>query len=168
MTTKNLAYFCFLVFSYVAIQLLFLRDRALFDYAFCFIYVASILVLPFETGAVTLLFLGFFVGITIDIFHNTLGIHAAATVLMSYARPSIIKLLTPQRGYDERMNLTISSMGTGWFVSYIAVSVLLHHSALFFLEASNFSLFFSTISKILLSTILSTFVIIILQYFRKE
>ncbi len=168
MTTKNLASYSFLVILYVVIQLLFLRKLVLFDYAFCFMYVASLLILSFETSAVTLLFIGFLVGIIVDIFYNTLGIHASATVLMAYARPTIIKLITPQRGYDERMHLSINSMGIGWFSSYVLIAVFIHHSALFFIEASSISLFFSTVFKIILSTIFTTFVIIILQFLRKE
>lgn len=168
MSPRNLTYYSLFFGFYLLIQIFFVRQLVLFNYAFCFVYIASILLLPFEVSKIALLFLGFMAGIIIDVFYNTLGMHAASMTLVAFLRPSIIKLLTPQRGYDERMILTLKSMGTAWFISYIGILTFIHHLLLFFLEASDFGLLLPTIIKVLASTIFTSLVILILQFFRKE
>ena len=137
----------------------------LFNYGFCFVYLATILLLPFETSLITLLLVAFGVGFVVDNFTNTLGMHTAASVLMAYARPLIIRLLMPQRGYEERLSLNLKSMGPQWFISYIGLCLLVHHTLLFTLEASSWSLILPGMLKIILSIFYTGFVIFIIQYF---
>lgn len=168
MNTRNLLTIVFWSLLYVVLQVLLLRNLVLFHYGFCFVYVATILLLPFDVGAVVLLLLGFGVGFAVDIFYNTPGMHAAATVLMAYLRPLTLRLLTPQRGYEERNEPLIGEMGLGWFLTYISFMVFLHHAVVFFIEASNWNLWLPTLGKVLVSTLFTTTVITLLHYFRKS
>ena len=103
-----------------------------------------------------------------DIFYNTIGANAAAMVLIAFLRPSIIALLTPQRGYDERQVLSLNSMGLTWFITYIGSLTFIHHFVLFLLEASDFGLFFPVLLKVICSTVFTTAVIVITQFFRRD
>ena len=59
-----------------------------------FIYPLYILLLPFETPVWVLLILGFLLGVTVDSFMTTAGIHAFATVLIAYLRvPAFVATL---------------------------------------------------------------------------
>lgn len=148
---------------YVTLQILIVRNLVLFDRAFCYIYVVFLLLLPFETGRMTLLLLGFITGFAIDIFYDSLGINAAASVLMMYIRPYWLDLVT--KGGDENIyNPNIRNTGFETFIAYTIPLIFIHHFALFFLEAGTLNMFFFTLTKVLLSTLLTGLVMVVFQY----
>jgi hypothetical protein len=158
-----------LVFGfYLLLQIFFVRQLVLFNYAFCFVYIATITLLPFEINRITLLVIAFFAGLIVDVFYNTVGANAAAMTLIAFLRPTVIDILTPQRGYDERQTLSLNSMGLTWFVTYTATLTVIHHFVLFLLEASDWGLFFPVLLKVICSTIFTTAVIVIIQFFRRD
>ena len=136
----------------------------LFDVAFCYIYLAFILSLPFDIRPVLLMLIGFVCGFLIDIFYDTLGIHAAASILVAYVRPYWTKTVPPRGGYEMGMKPTIKEMGFSWFVTYTLPLIFLHHLALFFIEVGGLHLFGFTIVKVISSTILTFLVMVILQF----
>jgi hypothetical protein len=151
-------------FIYWLLQVLFFRNVALFDTAFCFVYVGFLLLLPIEISLTTLLLLGFGMGLAIDIFYDTAGIHAATTVIIAFIRPSILQFMRPSGGYEGVEKPTLSKLGFNWFILYAGIILLLHHSILFLIQGSNFLLWVSNFFVILTSTVLSLFVIIIGQF----
>lgn len=156
---KHIAQF----FLFVALQVLLMDSLVLFSTGFCFIYVAFILFLPLGISRVWLLVLAFILGFTVDMFYDTMGIHAAASVLLAFLRPHILNLLTPRDGYEASDTVNIHTMGGRWFLAYTFTLVLLHHTAVFFLETITFQTAWYTIVKILLSTFFTGIVMVILQ-----
>src|SRR5436190_24180389 len=61
-----------------------------------YIYYLFILWLPFSIPRFWLLVIGFLTGFSLVYFTHTPGFHAAACVLISYIRPSIINILFPK------------------------------------------------------------------------
>ncbi|MEO0332548.1 MAG: Rod shape-determining protein MreD, partial [Bacteroidota bacterium] len=53
------------------IQILVVRKLVLFDVAFCYVYLAFLLLLPIELSVMTAMLLGFITGLFVDIFYNT-------------------------------------------------------------------------------------------------
>ena len=153
---------------YLILQIFVIRNFVLFDVAFCFVYVGCILLLPYEIGTTITLLLSFFIGLTVDIFYNTAGVHAAATVTMGYFRGSVVKFLFPTKGIENEIVISLKDMGAERFIRYIAILTLLHHTILFFIEAANPQLFIITILKIVCSVVFTTFMIFLLQYLRRE
>jgi hypothetical protein len=168
MTTRTLFSLLFWTLAYLFLQVFVFRNLVLFHYGFCFLYIATTLQRPFAFPTVPLLFMAFGTGLVVDVFYNTLGLHAASTVLIAYARPLILRLLTPARGYDERINPSIAEMGLRWFISYAFLAALVHHTVLFFLEASTLSLLVPTLGKIGASVLYTTVVLTLFQYFQGE
>lgn len=168
MNPRNLVPFIVSFLAYLLLQVFFVRQVVLFQFFFCYVYIACVLLLPFDTSRIVLLLVGFFTGFFVDLFYDTLGMHAAATTLLAFLRPNVVRLLMPQRGYEERMSLSLNSMGLQWFASYVVLLALAHHALLFLLEASSWSLLGYSLLKILASTLFTTLVLIILQYFRGE
>lgn len=153
----------FIVF--VALQVLLFLHLALFDgRALCFIYIAFIMMLPYQTPHVLLILIGFGTGLFVDVFYNSLGIHAFATVLIAYLRPYIINALTPRGGYDEGVTISIGSLGLLWFLSYAAVIIVIHHTVLFFVWSLGYNSLFLTFGKILASSVFSLVMVILVQY----
>jgi len=65
-----------------------------------YLYYLFILWLPFSISRVGLLLIGFVTGLILDYFTMTTGLHAAACVLIAYARPFIISILIPKDTAD--------------------------------------------------------------------
>lgn len=153
-----------LFFVYVLVQVLILRNLVLFNTAFCFLYIAFILLLPIETNPLALMVMGFVLGFTIDIFYDSMGLHALATVLISYLRNYWLAAITPQGGYDSNSTATVMANGLQWFLVYSLPLVFVHHTVLFFVEASGFTLFWYTMLKIVASLLFTVSVFTLLQY----
>lgn len=149
---------------YAILQVMLFQELVLLRYAFCFVYVAYILLLPVETNSLTLMLLAFILGLFVDMFYNSLGIHASSLVVMAYLRNYWLGAVTPQGAYDGGSSPTLAANGLQWFLVYICPLVLLHHAILFFLEAGGFGLFWFTLLKIMASTVFTSGMIIVLQY----
>lgn len=148
----------------VLAQVVFFKNLVLFDSAFCFAYILIFLMLPMDTNPVVQLFVGFVVGIIVDMFYNTLGIHAAASVLLMYLRTYWSQVMTPSGGYDAGPKINVRTQGLGWFLAYTYPLLFVHALLLFFIEASGFSLFWQTMQKAFYSSIFTLAVILVIQY----
>lgn len=123
-------------------------------------YVLFIFLLPFDINKSLLLVLGFLTGLCIDIFSNTFGIHAAATTLLAFLRPNILTIISSREAYEPGSCPNISMYGFSWFLKYLTIGTLIHHSALFMLEIFSFSNFHITMGKILTNLISSILVML--------
>ena len=75
------------IFSFillVLVQVLVLNNIQFLGYIDPYLYILFILVLPVQMPRWFLLILAFALGITIDIFSNTLGMQAFATVFIAF------------------------------------------------------------------------------------
>lgn len=158
----------FRVFLVIVIQVMFLRDLSLGSYAFCFIYIWPIVKAPLETKPIPLLLIAFFLGWIIDIFYNTHGMHAVASLTAAFLRTYFINILTPANGYDERSKISLKEMSWLWFLPYVFLILITHHLIFFLLEASDATLLFMSILKSFASAILSLLVFVLLELFAKK
>jgi hypothetical protein len=149
---------------YLILQVVLVQKVVLFDVAFCFLYLGFLLMLPFDAGAIRLMLMGLLMGLCVDIFYNSLGIHAAASVFIMYLRPHAVSIISPRGGYEAWMTPKLKVMGFEWFSVYSLLLIFLHHLVLFFVEAGGFSNFFYTMFKVLASTAFTFVVIVIIQY----
>ncbi len=168
MTIREILNYAFLFGLYVVLQILIVRNLVLFDYAFCFMYIAAIILLPSELNMSALLLIAFVTGIIIDTFYNTLGMHAAASVLVAYARPLVTRVLIDQPGQEQRVELTLQEMGTSAFFRYVLAMALIHHAALFFIEASSLSLIVPTLIRTAASAALTAVSVVLIQFFTRN
>src|SRR4249920_2342327 len=61
-----------------------------------FLYPIIILLLPFRMTKHYVILLGFVIGLVIDIFYDTVGVHAFALTGMAYARGVLLSWLEPR------------------------------------------------------------------------
>lgn len=153
-----------LFFVYLILQVVLLKNLVLFNTSFCFLYVAFILLLPVEMGNLLLMLIAFLLGISVDIFYNSLGLHTMALVLLAYLRNHWLATITPQGGYDIGTPPTLSANGLQWFLIYTLPLVFVHHLVLFFVEASGFTMFWHTMLKVISSLLFTMTVMLLLQY----
>ncbi|MBC7568265.1 MAG: hypothetical protein H7319_00840 [Spirosoma sp.] len=168
MTLREIVSTAFLFLLYLTLQILLARNVILFDYGFCFLYIACILLLPNETSLTWLLLIAFITGVVVDTFYNTLGMHAAATVLIAYVRPLVVRSQIDLPGGESRVEFSLQELGTGVFFRYVFIMALIHHSALFFIEASSLTLLVPTLIKIAASALLTTISIVLIQFFTRN
>jgi hypothetical protein len=121
--------------------------------------------LPFTTPRLVLLICAFLMGLAIDLFMGTPGVHSAATVLMAFSRPSVMSVFSPREGYQSGTYPRLTQFGMEWFVKYTVMLVLIHHFALFYLEVFSLSHFFNTLIRAFLSSILTSLIVIFSQFF---
>jgi hypothetical protein len=151
-------------FFYLFFQVMILKNAVLFHTAFCFLYIAYLLLLPVETNSLFLMLVAFIMGFFIDMFYDSLGLHALSCVLIMYLRNFWLARLTPQGGYDNGAIPGIAASGLQWFLTYAIPLVFVHHAVLFFTEVGGFQYFGFTLWKVLCSTVYTTIVILIVQY----
>lgn len=116
-----------------------------------YIYPLIIILLPLSISRIAVLTIAFVLGLMVDYFYQSPGVHASALVLMAYLRPYILALIEPRGGYRADSTPNSSNYGLGWFLSYCAIMLLIHLLTYFSIDA--FSLIF--IVKILVNTIIS-------------
>ncbi len=156
--------FIFRFILFVLLQVLIFKNLILFDRAFCFIYLGFLLLLPLEIGPLLIIGIGFFVGLTVDVFYDSLGIHAASSVLIMFLRPYWVSLLTPQGGYDIDAQPNIKTLGFMWFLIYSLPLIFIHNFTLFFLESFGLRLFLFTLSKVISSAVFTFIILVLVQY----
>jgi len=154
----------FLMFiGLVAVQILFLNQVQFSGFINPYVYVLFIMLLPLNAPRYAVLILSFFMGLVIDIFSNSLGIHTFASVLIAYLRPMIIRVIT-NREEDMSDYPGLAQTGFLWFMGYTAIMVLIHHTVLFYIEVFTFNNFFHTLLRAFLSSVFSFFVIVLSQF----
>lgn len=128
------------------------------------LYMLFVLLLPFNMPRPALMLLALLMGLGMDMFMNTMGMHAAACVFIAYLRPFIINVLSPQGGFETTQKTpSMTSMGVSQFLTYIAILVTLHNLVYFPLEVFSFASIFYLLLKILLSTAASIVLIVLYE-----
>ncbi len=149
---------------YVTLQVLVFQNLVVFDVGFVFVYIIFLLLLPMELSFSGIMLLGFATGTIVDVFYNTLGIHASACVLLAFVRPYWTRLVTPRSGYEVGVLPTLNSFGLGWFITYALPLIFIHHSTVFIIEAGGINFLSMSLLKGLASSILSLVFIVAIQY----
>lgn len=125
-----------------------------FQYFHILIYPLFVILMPFGVSRPLHMFLAFLLGLAIDIFYESPGIHASALVFTAYVRPLVLNWMEPREGYNINHLPTMGQYGLGWYVRYSGILMLLH--LFFYFSVDAFTYFY--IFDILLRT-LSSFVI---------
>lgn len=128
----------FLFLILLIVQVFILNGMNFLGYATPFIYIYFILKLPVDTNKNLLIFTSFLLGLAVDIFCNTQGVNAAASVLVGFLRPYLIHGLTTL-DISENREPSIALFGLAPFLRYTGIMIFLHHVVLLSLE--SFSLF---------------------------
>jgi len=157
---KNIMRFVLLVM----LQVLIVQNINLTTYIILLPYVLMILLLPFETPKLMVLFTAFLLGVCVDYFYDSSGLHASACTIMGFARYYVLKYVSPREGYDAGVKPTIEDMGLAWFLTYAGTLIFIHHFFLFFLEVFRFSEFLRTLLRVVLSSIGTFGLIYIIQF----
>lgn len=151
--------------SLFLLQIIIFNNINLFGFVSPFPYVLFIILFPVNGNKSALLISSFFLGLLLDIFSNSGGIHTTASILLAYFRPSIFKFAF---GVSyEYQTIKLNDTLTPERFSFLFVAILLHHLVLFILEAFQFSLIFDILLRSITSTALTIIISIIIIYLIK-
>ena len=143
----------------IALQILVFNNIKLFGYLDPFPYVLFIILYPVNSNKSLFLFMSFLLGLTLDMFSDTGGIHATACLLVAYIRPSIFKF---SFGLSyEYQTIKIAEKISSERISFIVIAVFIHHFIIYMLELLRFGLILDIFLRTLLNTIFTTVICIL-------
>ena len=116
-----------------------------------YIYILFIILYPVKNSRTLFLFLSFLLGLTMDLFSDSGGIHAAACVSIAYVRPVILKFSFGT--IYEYQSIKFDNVEFTSKLLYITILTVIHHLVLFSLEIFNISKIILTLQKTLFSSI---------------
>jgi len=155
--------FRFVLFLFL--QVILFNNIGLFGYLNPYPYVLFILLFPVNGNKAALIISSFILGLLLDMFANSGGIHATASLILAYIRPSLFKF---SFGLSyEYQTVKIAEKITPERITFLLLSIFLHHFALFFLEFFRIGLFFSIVSKTLLTTLFTFTICLLIIYLIK-
>ncbi|OWY25876.1 rod shape-determining protein MreD [Sphingobacteriales bacterium UPWRP_1] len=154
----------FRITALLLFQVLILNNIKLHGLVSPYIYPLGILLLPFATPRWATLVIAFAAGLFVDMFNNTPGLHASATLILAFTRQYVITMNRPVGDYEPTHQPTIASLGLYWFFSYAGILVLLHHFFFFIFEAYTLSFFVYTLAKIVASAAASLLLMLLFEY----
>jgi hypothetical protein len=129
----------------------------LLGYVNPYLYILFIISCPLDGNRSLLIFLSFLLGLSIDLFGDSGGVHAAASVFIAYLRSPILKFSFGV-SYEYNM-IRIDKAPLIERLTYISLMVLVHHLVLFILEIFSLSHILLLLKSTLFSGIFSVILI---------
>jgi len=149
----------------LSLQVIVFNNINLFGFISPFPYILFIILYPVNGNKSGLLVASFLLGIILDMFSNSGGIHTTACLFLAYFRPSIFKFAF---GVSyEYQTIKLNDTLTPERFSFLLVAVVLHHLVLFIFEAFQFSLLWDILIRTLLSSSITLIICIIIIYLIK-
>lgn len=155
------------IILFVLIQVLVFKQIALggaeFNYFHILVYPIAIMLLPIDTPNTLVLLIAFVVGLSVDMFYDSPGLHAASLVFMAFLRPLVLRALTPDTGYMKNSFPVASFFGLLWYIQYTGILLFIFCFMYFSLEAFTMVYILSILLKTFFSFLVSYAIIILHQ-----
>ncbi|MGB1169970.1 MAG: rod shape-determining protein MreD [Flavobacteriaceae bacterium] len=141
------------------LQILVLNNINFSQHINPYLYISFIFLFPLNKNRFVFLLAAFFYGLTLDIFSDTGGIHAASLLFVAFIRLYFIKLFFRKNDIDYLL-FNLHSEAFGQVFNYVVSLTIIHHFILFTLD--NFS--FNNMNIVLLNTIYSSIFTLVLYF----
>ena len=147
---------------YIAVmllQVLLFDQLQLWGACHPYIYLLCLLMMPITLSHNADMLIGAAVGVIMDIFCNSLGVHTAACILIMFIRPYLIGAIVNDK---DRLNEQISlrAIGMEAFVKYVVILVIIHHLTVFALGAWSWQHIWFVLLETIISSTLTIAIII--------
>ncbi len=152
----------------ILLQVLLFNQINLFGYVNPYIYLLFIILYPIMENRAAFIFTSFLLGLVIDIFSDSGGIHAAACVSVAYIRPAILRFAFGINYEFQAVHLSKTPLAQRF--TYLAIIILVHHLIIFSLDFFSFTHILSILNRTLLSgafTLILCLIIIPLFSYKK-
>ncbi|GGA64786.1 rod shape-determining protein MreD [Flavobacterium palustre] len=152
--------------SLLALQIVVFNNMTFLGFIMPLPYILFIILYPVNSNRSALIISSFALGIIMDLFSNSGGIHTTACLILAYYRPYLFKFAF---GVSyEYQTIKLNESLTPERFSFIFLAVVLHHLTLFILEAFQVSFILDILIRSLLSTVFTIISCIIIIYLIKS
>lgn len=141
----------------ILLQIIVLNNINFLGYINPFFYIIFIFLYPVKKDDASLLLLSFLLGLCIDVFSDSGGINAGATLFIAFIRIPVLQSVIGKREIDYG-SLTIFKLPFPKMFLYVVLMTFVHHFIVFGMEYFKWSKF----GMILLNTVLTSIFTIIL------
>jgi hypothetical protein len=135
-----------------------------FNYVQFIVYPILFMILPFKVSRSALVLIGFIVGMVIDMFYDSPGVHTSASVFSTFLRPYILSTIEPRKGYNVNDSPTPKYLGMNWFLTYSSILMFCHLFFYFSVEVFTFYYMGEIWLKTIFSFVFSMIVITMYAY----
>jgi len=153
------------VVVFVLMQTLVVDNIHLFAIVTPFIYFYAVMKAPVDISRSGEILLSFFLGLVIDIFSNTFGMHAAACAVTGFIRHPLLGEFVDMKEIPAGSVPSFRLFGYGKFLYYTLIVVATHHLILFSIDAFSFFELTQLLIRMSTSILLSTLLILIIESF---
>jgi hypothetical protein len=158
---NNIARFILLL----AAQILLFNNINFLGFINPYPYILFIILFPVNGNKFGLLAASFLIGLLMDMFLNSGGVHATSCLILAFFRPAIFKF---SFGLSyEYQTVRLNDVVTPERFSFLFLAVVLHHITLFILEIFTLNFFFNIIVRTLLSTLFTLIISLLIIYLIK-
>ncbi len=149
----------------VLLQVLLFNHIFFLGYMNPYLYIIFLLYLPVSIYRGSILVIGFILGLCIDVFENSGGIHAAATTVLAYLRISLLKIA----GYRHRTDtdikdIRVKNLSFTVFLFYASAGIFIHHFSMFILETFDWRDIGLVLIRTIYSSLFTLFFVLIYQF----
>ena len=156
---SNIFLFILLVF----LQIFVLNKILFFDYIIISPIIMFLILFKYNKDSKKSLLIGFFLGLLIDIFNNSLGTYSIICVIIMYFRNLWVLKVVGEERTDELNLLSVHELGNFQFFYYSFPILFLFYSLLSFLE-SEIIISADNILFIILSCVTNYIIMLTFQY----
>lgn len=154
-----------LFFSFLITQVLLTKFVDFGPLVFISVYPLFILTFPTKTSPISMMLWSFALGLGVDYFTDTIvGLNAAAAVFLAFVQPLIFKIVCRKGELENQIRPGLTELGFQRFLTFIVIGLVFHHIAIILLENFNFAFNLYSVIRIVLSLLLNTFLILLIEF----
>jgi len=161
---KTVSYIIFGIILILLQQIIF-NNINLFGYINPLMYILFIIYYPIKNNRILFIFMSFCLGLTVDIFSDTLGLHSASCLVLAYLRPIILKI-SFGLAYIHQV-IKFQNIGFKNRLIYLTLSTITHNFVIFSLEIFSLTNFTYLLQKVLLTALFTVFLGLVFSYLFK-
>lgn len=145
----------------VLFQILVFNQITLLGYGCVFAYLLLIIVAPLNVKTIPFMLIAFVIGLTIDIFSQSYGVHTFAATLVAATRRWVLNLFFSKDELEYNTSLFVKFSYD--YYKYIVLIVFIYCFTVFSLEAFSFELILPILQKTGVSTLITSVFIFFIQ-----
>ena len=119
------------------------------------LYLAFLVLQPFDRNTLAMLGLGALLGVAMDLLTGMDGLYTIAALWLAFVRRGVVILSLGNDALRESYFPSPRALGGGRFWLYVLSALLVHNVVFFIFEALTFDHFHITLSRIVVSTLFS-------------
>ncbi|MDP4704348.1 MAG: rod shape-determining protein MreD [Polaribacter sp.] len=146
----------FLFFSLLFLQVFILNNILLFDAINPYLYIVFVFLYPLKENKIPILFYSFLLGLLVDFFSDTGGIHAFSITIIAHIRLFFVKVYFNKLEIDFPF-FSLKTESFGKIFNYVVTLTVIHHFIFFSLANFSFHNFSNVLSNTFFSSIFTLF-----------